>query len=168
MDRNFKYVRNNRNENHLKQRNRYRFRKHETIDQLENVFVFDLETHNDQEFAEAYAAGLYDVNRLRDRWSRYLTSDEKVIEKDNVIVFDASNGNPVMNMLYIISENYDGDERTYIDKDRDEIVSSYRFLLAAHNNGGVDSWDVLSSSVKEITGLKTIKTARGLILLSFW
>ena len=51
------------------------------IDQLENVFVFDLETYNDQEFAEAYAAGLYDVNRLRDKWDRDLTSDELVTER---------------------------------------------------------------------------------------
>ena len=54
IERNFKYVKNERNENNLKQRIRYRFPKHETIDQLENVFVFDLETHNDQEFDEAY------------------------------------------------------------------------------------------------------------------
>ena len=76
IDKNFKYVKNKINENTLKQRIRYRFPKHETIDQLENVFVFDLETHKDREFAEAYAAGLYDVNRLRDKWDRDLTTDE--------------------------------------------------------------------------------------------
>ena len=54
----------NVNENNLKQRIRYRFPKHETIDQLENAIVFDLETHDDQEFAEAYASGLHDVNFL--------------------------------------------------------------------------------------------------------
>ena len=63
----------NVNENNLKQRIRYRFPKHETIDQLEKVFVFNLETHNDQEFAEAYAAGLNDENCLRDKWDRDLT-----------------------------------------------------------------------------------------------
>ena len=124
IERNFKYVKNKINENNLKQRIRYRFPKHETIDQLENVFVFDLETHNDQEFAEAYAAGLYDVNRLHDHWHRDLTSDELIIERKNVTVFDASNGNCIMSMLKYISENYDGDERTYIDRDGDEIVSS--------------------------------------------
>ena len=55
---NFRYVKIKINENNLKQRILYRFPKHETIDQLENVFVFDLETHDDREFAEAYAAGL--------------------------------------------------------------------------------------------------------------
>ena len=72
-----------------------------------------------------------------------------------------------MNMLKFISENYDGDERTYIDRDGDEIVSSYRLLLVAHNSSGFDSWVVLNSLVKEITELKIIKTARGLISLSF-
>ena len=166
-DRNFKYVKNNINENNLKQRIRYRFPKPETIDQLENVFVFDLETHNDQEFTEAYAAGLYAVNRLRDKWDRDLTSDELVIERENVTVFDASNGNCVMDMLEYNSENFDGDERTYIDKDGDEIVSSYKMLLVAHNSSGFDSWVVLNSLIKEITELKIIKTARGLISLSF-
>ena len=166
IDENFRYVKKI-NENNLKQRIRYRFPKHETIGQLENVFVFELKTHNDQEFAEPYAAGSYDVNRLRDRWYRDLTSDELPIEKQNVTVFDASNGNCVMNMLKYISENYKGDERTYIDKDGDEIVSSYRLLLVAHSSSGFDSWVVLNSLVKEITDLKIIRTARGLISLSF-
>ena len=87
IDRNFKNVENKINENKLQQRIRYNFPKHETIDQLEIAFVFDLETHSDQEFAEAYAAGLYDVNRLRDRWDKYLTTDEIVIEKENVTPF---------------------------------------------------------------------------------
>ena len=70
-------------------------------------------------------------------------------------------------MLKYISENYDGDERTFIDKDGDEIISSYRLLLVAHNSSGFDSWVVLNSLVEEITNLKIIKTARGLISLSF-
>ena len=164
---NFKYNKSKINENYLTQRIRYRFPKHEPIDQLENVFVFDLETHNDQEFAETYAAGLYDVNRLRDKWNRDLTSNELIIERENVTVFDATNGNCVMDMLKYISENYEGDERTYIDKDGDEIVSSCRLLLVAHNSSGFDSWVVLNSLIKEITDLKIIKTARGLISLSF-
>ena len=72
-----------------------------------------------------------------------------------------------MNMLKYISENYEGDERTYIDKDGDEIVSSYRLSLVAHNSSGFDSWIVLNSLIKDITDLKTIKTAGGLISLSF-
>ena len=58
----FENVKSKINEKNLKRKIRYRFPEHETIDRLENVFVFDLETHNNQEFAGAYAAGLYDVN----------------------------------------------------------------------------------------------------------
>ena len=87
------------NGNNFSQRIRYRFPKFKTIDQLENAFLFDLETHSDQEFAEAYAARLYDVNCLGDKRDRDLTPDEKVTEEDNVTVFDGSNGNPVMKML---------------------------------------------------------------------
>ena len=163
----FKYVKNKINEDNLKQRIRYRFPKHETIDQLKNLFVFDLETHNDQEIAEAYAVGLYDVNRLKDKWDRDLTPDEIILERKNVTVFDASIGNCVMNMLKHFSENYEGDERTYIDKDGNEIISSYKLLLVAHNSSGFDSWVVLNSLIKDITDLKIIKTARGLISLSF-
>ena len=57
IERIFKNVRNIANEKNLKQRIGYRFPKHETTDQLENVFVFDLETYNVQEFAETSAAG---------------------------------------------------------------------------------------------------------------
>ena len=112
------------------------------------MFVFDLETHDNQELAEAFSAGLYDVSRLCGRWDRDLIPDEIVIEKQNVTVFDGSNGNPVKNMLKSFSENYKVDERTYIDKDGDEIVSSYRLLLAAHNSSGFDSWVVLNFQLR--------------------
>ena len=62
-----------------------------------------------------------------------------------------------MNMLKNISENYEGDERIYVDKDGDEIVSSYRLLLVAHNSGGFDKWVVLNSLVEEITENKNYK-----------
>ena len=113
------------------------------------MFVFHLETYNDQEFAEAFASGLYDVNRLRDRCDRDSTSDELVIERENVTVFDASNGNCVMDMLTNNSENYEGDERTYIDKDGDEIISPFRLLLVAQKSACFDSWVVLNSLVKK-------------------
>ena len=83
-NKNFKYGKIRINEKNSKQRIRYRFPKNEIVDQLENVFVFYLETCSDQEFAEANAAGLYDVNHLRNRWNRGLTPDELVIERENV------------------------------------------------------------------------------------
>ena len=45
-----------------------------------------------------------------------------------------------MNKPKIVSENYEGDERIYIDKEGDEIVSSLRILILAHNTSGFDSW----------------------------
>ena len=105
--------------------------------------------------------------RLRDKWDRDLTPDGVLIEKENVTVLGASTENPVMSLLKCFSENYGSDERTFIDKDGDEIVSSYRLLLVAHNSSGFGSWVVLKSLVNEITELKIIKTARGLISLSF-
>ena len=68
MERISKYVKKNDKQKSLCQRLRYKFSKHDKIDQAENVFAFGFETYNDKEFGEAYAAGLYDVNRLRDRW----------------------------------------------------------------------------------------------------
>ena len=122
IKRTFKYNKNKINENSLSQRIRYRFPNHETKDQLEIDFVFDLEIYSDQEFAEAYAAALDDVNRLRDRWVRFLFRFETETEEYH-IVFDDSNGSPVMNVLKKFSENYKGDQRTFFDKDGGEIVS---------------------------------------------
>ena len=156
VEKNFKFVKNNINENNLKQRIRYGFPKYETMDQLENAFVFDLEKCNNQDFAQAHAAGLYDENRLQDKWHRDLSPDEIVTEKDNVIVFNASNGNCAMNMLKYFSENYEGDERRYIDRVGVEIASSYRLLLVAHSSSGFDSWVVLNSLVTDITELKKL------------
>ena len=72
-----------------------------------------------------------------------------------------------MNMLKYFSENYQGDEMTYIHRDGKEIVSSYKLLLAAHSSSGFDSWVVLNSFVKQIADLKIMKTARGVISISF-
>ena len=66
-----------------------------------------------------------------------------------------------------IFRNYEGDERLYIDKGGDEIVSSYRLLLVGHNSSGLDSFVVLNSLVKKITDSEIIKTASGLISLWF-
>ena len=90
------------------------------------MFAFSLETCNNQDFAEAYAAGFYDVNRLRSGWDGDLTLEEVEIERKNVIFFDKLCGNLFMNMRKKISENYEGDARTYIDKGDHEVVSSQR------------------------------------------
>ena len=71
-----------------------------------------------------------------------------------------------MKMLKYISENYEGDARIYIDKDGDEVVSSYKISLLAHNSSSFGSWAILNSFDKEITDLKKIEPARGLMSLS--
>ena len=63
-----------------------------------------------------------------------------------------------MNMLKNIAENYEGDERTFIDKDGDEVVGSYRILILAHDSSGFDNWIVLNSIDKETTDLNNEKT----------
>ena len=47
------------------------------------------------------------------------------------------------------------------------MFSSYRPPLVAHNSSCFDSWIVLNSLVEVIIEIKNIKTARGLISLSF-
>ena len=86
IKRTFKYNKNKINENSFSQRIHYR---------LEVDFVFDLEIYSDQEFAEEYAAALDDVNRLRDRWDRFLTRFE-IETEENYIVFDEFNGSPIL------------------------------------------------------------------------
>ena len=129
--------------------------------------MFDLETYNDQQLPEAYSAVLYDVNRSQDMWYRDITTQKIEIEKESVIVFDRYGGNLIMKILKYFSENYEGDEATYINKEGDEVVSSYRNLLLAHNASGFDSSVELISLKKEINDLKIIGTARGMISLLF-
>ena len=50
-----------------------------------------------------------------------------------------------MNILEYLSENYESDERTYLEKEGDEIVSSFKILLLAHNSSCFDIWVVLNS-----------------------
>ena len=72
-----------------------------------------------------------------------------------------------MNMLRFILESYEGDEKTFSDKDGKGIVSSYRLLLVAHNASGIDSWVLLNTLVKELTDLKMMKTSRRLNSIPF-
>ena len=72
-----------------------------------------------------------------------------------------------MNVLKYFSKNYEVDERTYINKVGDIVVISYKPLSVGHNASGLDSWVVLIFLVQEMTDLVIMKTARGLILLSF-
>ena len=109
----------------------------------------------------------YLVSNLRDRWERDLKTEEVVTENYSATISDVSNGNPVMNMLNCISENYEEDERIYIDKHGDKKLSSHRILILAQNSSVFDIWVVLHSLVKEVIELGIIKSDRELISLSF-
>ena len=97
----------------------------------------------------SYAAGLCVVDRFSKVWKRGLPQQEIEVEKDKFVVFDISNRNPCMNLPKYISENLERDERTYINKDANEIISSYRFSLLAHNASGFESQVLLTSLVKK-------------------
>ena len=139
MEDNFKYVKFEMNEDKLNQRIRNIFPKHGTVNHLENVFVIDLETKNEQELAKAYAAGFFDVYLSQDRWDRDLIPEKIQSQRVSVNDFHISCGNPVMKMPKYFPENYEGDERTYIHNEGDGIFSWYMSLLLAHNASGFDS-----------------------------
>ena len=103
--------------------------------------------------------------------------EEIDIKMQNVTLFDGSNANPVMNMLRYIRENYEGDKRTYIDKDGDKIVGSFRLLLVAHNSSGFDSWVVLNTGLTWLildslvnlpAWVKNITVTRAHFMVGFW
>ena len=100
--------------------------------------VFDLETYNDQEIVDAHAVSLHEVNRLRDRWYRDITREEIPTDRNYAILYNKSCRDSVLNMLKYISEKHGGDERTHIDKEGDEVVTSFRILLLAHISSGID------------------------------
>ena len=64
------------NEVNFRQKICYRFPKQNRIDQIKNVFTFDLEPYSEKEYATPYAVGLYDVIRLRNLWNIDLTLEE--------------------------------------------------------------------------------------------
>ena len=76
------------------------------------------------------------------------------LKTETLFVFDKSVGNLIMNMLKIKSEIYEGDERTYIDKGGDKVVSSYSILFLPHNSCRFSSCVVLNSLAKELKDLK--------------
>ena len=73
-------------------------------------FVFDLETCNaeNQQYCKPYAAGVYQLNRLYERFNGDLTDKELQIEREHVDVFDRENSNPFMNMIAYVIGNYKG------------------------------------------------------------
>ena len=82
------------------------------------VFAFDLETCNvkNQLNFEAYAAGVYHLNRLYECFNGDLTKKELQNERENVHVFDRESNNPVLDMINYVINNYKGAPKTITNK----------------------------------------------------
>ena len=165
---NFKYEPNQISDNILKQVQEYKFPISNDKNCLFAVFSFDLETVNVeyQEYCEAYAAGCYHLDRLKECYNGDLFEDDLENERKHVHIFDRENNNPVLDMVNYIITNYKGKSKFYKDKNGDFKLSSYNYQLIGHNAAGFDNAIVLNSLPKTYTP-KVIHTSRGLLKVSF-
>ena len=123
-----------------------------------------------QEFCEAYAAGCYHPDRLKECYNGDLTEKELEIERQHVHIFDRANNNPVLDMIKFIITNYKGKPKYFKDKNGEFKMSSYfHHQLIGQNASGFDNAIVLISLPKEFTNknMKIIKKSRGFLKLSF-
>ena len=67
---NFKYIRNRINNTNLKNVIKYTFPFKEKHNELDNVFIFDIETGNVENKAVPYGIGLYDLSRIKYRYKK--------------------------------------------------------------------------------------------------
>ena len=72
---NFQYMRNRINNTNLKHIIKYTFPFKENYNELDNVFIFDIETGNIEDKAIPYGIGLYDLSRSKYRYKKDLTED---------------------------------------------------------------------------------------------
>ena len=163
---NFQYIRNRIDNNNLKNVIKYSFPFKEKHNELDNVFIFDIETGNVDGKAIPYGIGLFDLSRLKYRYKKDLTDGEIETERKNVIKFRAYNGNPVIQMIEYLNKNYTGDKIIHKHKSGANIVKSYKITLVAHNSSGFDSYIKLNNLLKNTAlSSKIIKTDRGIIKL---
>ena len=150
LEKNVEYEPNHISENNLKQVVEYKFPKSNEKDCLFAVFSFDLETVNvpDQEFCEAYAAGCYHLDRLKDCFNGDFTEKELETERQHVHKFNRANNNPVLDMNKEIITIYKGKPKYFKDKNGEFKISSYRYQLIGHNASCFDDAIVLNSLPK--------------------
>ena len=93
------------------------------------MFSSDLETVNVpyQEFCEKYAAGCYQLDRLKECYNGDLTEEELEIERRHVDIFDRANNNPVLDMIKYITTDYKGKPKFFKDKNGEFKISFYRY-----------------------------------------
>ena len=171
LEDNFEYEPNHITDNILKQVQEYKFPISNEKDCLFAVFSFEVETVNVpyQEFCEAYGAGCYHLDRLKECYNGDLTKEELEIGRQYVHIFDRENNNPVLDMIKYIISNYEGKPKYFKDKNGEFKISSYRYQLIGHNASGFDNDIVLNSLLKEYTNKNTkiMKTSRGFLKLTF-
>ena len=82
------------------------------------VFAFDLETCNvkNQLYCEAYAAGVYHLNRLYECFNGDLTEKELEMEREKIHAFDREKNNPVLDMIIYVINNYKGKPKIITNK----------------------------------------------------
>ena len=169
IENNFRYEETQINVNILQQVIEYKFPISYEMNCLYNVFAFDLETCNVEysEYCKSYAAGVYHLNNLYWCFNGNLDKDELAIERSKVQVFDRENGNPVLKMIDYVIYNYKGKPKHVVNKYGKQVLSSFEYQMVGHNASGFDNYFVLNSSPSSYKCIKTYKTSRGLIKLSF-
>ena len=90
----------------LKQVEEYKFPISNDKNCVYAVFAFDVETCNVENNlnCEAYAAGVYHLNRLYECFNGDLTENELRIERENVHVLDRENGNCVLDLIKYVKQ----------------------------------------------------------------
>ena len=168
LEKNFKYVSNQINNDILSQVKVYKFPKQSDMNCMDSVFSFDIETTNvDYKlYCEPYAVGCYHLNRLKYRYKRDLLPCEIEQELSHVHVFGYENKNPVFDMIKYVAANYKGRAKYYIDKNGEYKISCYKFTFIAHNASGFDNALVINSLPKHIMP-SVVHTSRGFLKVNF-
>ena len=134
-------------------------------------YFFDLEIVNVQyqEFCEAYAAGCYHLDHLKEYYNGDLTEKKQDVEKQYVHLFGRANNNPLLDMIEYIITNHRGKPQYLKDKNGEFKISPYRCQQFGHKSSGFENAIVLNSLPKKYTNknMKIMKTSRGFLKLSF-
>ena len=88
------------------------------------------------------------------------------MERENVLVPDPENDNPVLHMIEYVINNYKGKPKIIINKHGKKMIWSYKYQFVGHNASAFDNYIVLKSIPKSYTSVKT-KISRGFRRLSF-
>ena len=121
------------------------------------AFAFAFKTYNvvNQLYCETKGAGVYHLNRLNECFNGDLTEIELEIERQHVHLFERLNGNPVLDTITYVVNNYKGKPKIVTNKYVKKRVSSYKYQIVGHNASVYDNYIVLNSLPESYTGVKT-------------